>query len=205
MLLALILHSAGVLGVDAQFLASPSFAAWGEGAPLDIESLLWGPDSRPNAAVVYLAHLSDSERQMVVTRVLSKLVAWMRESRRSENVRNGDHLLKMDGRAVWDCGVREVPAVIHEALEAAGKTVKDVDFVVSHQANKRLLFEILDRAGLKGCRTYTNVERYGNTVAASALIALDEVARQELVKPGELVLMCAIGAGMTWGAHVFRW
>ncbi|MFO0726542.1 MAG: ketoacyl-ACP synthase III [Myxococcota bacterium] len=122
-----------------------------------------------------------------------------------ENVRNGDHLLKMDGRAVWDCGVREVPAVIHEALEAAGKTVKDVDFVVSHQANKRLLFEILDRAGLKGCRTYTNVERYGNTVAASALIALDEVARQELVKPGELVLMCAIGAGMTWGAHVFRW
>lgn len=122
-----------------------------------------------------------------------------------EIVANGEHLLSMNGRAVWDCAVQEVPAVIHEVLASAGKTVKDVDFVVSHQANKRLLYEILDKAGLKGCRTFTNIERYGNTVAASALIALDEVARKELVKPGELVLMCAIGAGMTWGAHLFRW
>jgi len=59
-------------------LASPSFAAWGQGAPIDIERLLWSEDGSANAAVVYLAHLSDEERQMVVTRVLSKLVGWMR-------------------------------------------------------------------------------------------------------------------------------
>lgn len=59
-------------------LASPSFSAWGHGAPIDIESLLWSDDGTANAAVIYLAHLSDEERQMVVTRVLSKLVGWMR-------------------------------------------------------------------------------------------------------------------------------
>jgi 3-oxoacyl-[acyl-carrier-protein] synthase-3 len=101
--------------------------------------------------------------------------------------------------------VREVPAVIHDVLRAAGKTVNDVDFVVSHQANKRLLMEILQTAGLSHARTYTNIERYANTVAASALIALDEVVRGQMVKPGDTVLMCAIGAGMTWGAHLFSW
>jgi 3-oxoacyl-[acyl-carrier-protein] synthase III len=117
----------------------------------------------------------------------------------------GGHYLTMNGRAVWECAVREVPAVIHDVLRAAGKTVNDVDFVVSHQANKRLLMEILQTAGLSHVRTYTNIERYANTVAASALIALDEVVRGDMVKPGDTVLMCAIGAGMTWGAHLFSW
>lgn len=68
-------------------LASPSFAAWGQGAPLDIGSLLWSDDGRPRAAVMYLAHLSDAERQMVVTRVLSKMVAWMRSRPGSTTLR----------------------------------------------------------------------------------------------------------------------
>ena len=87
------LRKLGVIDVDTFFpradrtalmmrlnglLASPSFAAWGQGAPIDIESLLWSSDGTANAAVVYLAHLSDEERQMVVTRILSKLVGWMR-------------------------------------------------------------------------------------------------------------------------------
>ncbi|MBP6729944.1 MAG: DUF853 family protein, partial [Microthrixaceae bacterium] len=68
-------------------LASPSFAAWGQGAPLDIASMLWGPEGQAKAAIVYLAHLSDEERQMVVTRVLSKLVAWMRSQPGSTKLR----------------------------------------------------------------------------------------------------------------------
>lgn len=68
-------------------LASPSFAEWGVGAPLDIESLLWTPDGGARAAVIYLAHLSDEERQMVVTRVLSKLVGWMRGQSGSTKLR----------------------------------------------------------------------------------------------------------------------
>ena len=68
-------------------LASPSFATWGHGAPLDIEQLLWSPDGSANAAVIYLAHLSDDERQMVVSRVLSKLVTWMRGQAGSPTLR----------------------------------------------------------------------------------------------------------------------
>ncbi|MEZ5322102.1 MAG: DUF87 domain-containing protein [Microthrixaceae bacterium] len=68
-------------------LASPSFAAWGQGAPLDIEAMLWNPDGSARAAVIYMAHLSDEERQMVVTRLLSKLVAWMRAQSGSTTLR----------------------------------------------------------------------------------------------------------------------
>ena len=92
----------GVIEIDAFFpkpdrtalmmrlnglLASPSFAAWGQGQPLDIASMLWAPDGSARAAVVYLAHLSDSERQMVVTRVLSKMVGWMRGQAGSTTLR----------------------------------------------------------------------------------------------------------------------
>ncbi len=96
------LRKLGVIDVDTFFpkpdraalmmrlnglLASPSFAAWGQGAPIDIEQLLWSGDGSANAAVVYLAHLSDEERQMVVTRILSKLVSWMRGQAGSTRLR----------------------------------------------------------------------------------------------------------------------
>ena len=68
-------------------LASPSFAAWGQGQPIDIDQMLWSPDGSANAAIVYLAHLSDDERQMVVTRLLSKLVSWMRGQQGSPKLR----------------------------------------------------------------------------------------------------------------------
>ena len=115
------------------------------------------------------------------------------------------HKLTMDGRAVWDCAIREMPAVVREILDAQKMAVSDVDFVVSHQANKRLLFAVLDDLGVPTTKTYTNVERYGNTVAASAMIALDESSRTGLIKPGDLIVLLAIGAGMAWGAHLIRW
>lgn len=117
----------------------------------------------------------------------------------------GRHYLSMDGRAVWDCAVREVPAMIAAVLSDAGWTVDDVDFVVSHQANRRLLGEILQTAGVPITKTYTNVDKYANTVSASLLIALDEAAQLELIKPGDRLVLCAIGAGMTFGAHAMRW
>lgn len=115
------------------------------------------------------------------------------------------HMLTMDGRAVWDCAMREMPAVVREVLEAEGVSVSAVDFVVSHQANKRLLHSVLEELGVPTDKTYTNVERYGNTVAASAMVALDESWRQGLFSRGDLIVLLAIGAGMAWGAHLIRW
>ncbi len=123
----------------------------------------------------------------------------------AELVAERRHKLVMDGREVWDCAVREMPAVVREVLALGNATVSDVDFVVSHQANKRLLMAVLEELGVPPERTYTNVERYGNTVAASAMIALDETVRQGLVRPGQLIVLLAIGAGMAWGAHLVRW
>jgi len=115
------------------------------------------------------------------------------------------HKLTMDGRAVWDCATREMPAVVRELLESQKMAVSDVDFVVSHQANKRLLYAVLEDLNIPPEKTYTNVERYGNTVAASAMVALDEAVSKELIKKGDLVVLLAIGAGMSWGAHLMRW
>jgi len=115
------------------------------------------------------------------------------------------HLLQLDGRGVWDFAVRQMPRVVREVLDAEGVDVGDVDFFVSHQANKRLLGAILDELGVPSSKTYTNVERYGNTVAASAMVALDESLERSLFTAGDLIIVMAIGGGMSWGAHLIRW
>lgn len=122
-----------------------------------------------------------------------------------EALANNEVKLVMDGRKVWDCAVTELPEVIESVITAGGYTVDDVDFVVAHQANKRLLTHVLERTKIPLTKTYTNIERYGNTVAASAFIALDESVRQGHVSRGDLIVLVAIGAGMIWGAHLIRW
>ncbi len=122
-----------------------------------------------------------------------------------EAITNGSVKLEMKGRAVWDCAVDVLPKVIHEVVEAGGYRLEDVDFVVAHQANKRLLYHILERTGVPLSKTFTNIEKYANTVAASAFITLDESVRLGHVKPNDLIVFLAIGAGMTWGAHLIRW
>jgi 3-oxoacyl-[acyl-carrier-protein] synthase-3 len=122
-----------------------------------------------------------------------------------EVVARSEHTLDMDGRAVWECAERTVPAVIREVVQAGGYTVNQVDFLVSHQANRNLLMHLVGLAGISPERTLSNVDKYGNTGAASSLVALDEAVRTGRVKPGMLVVLVAIGAGMTWGAHLLRW
>lgn len=137
--------------------------------------------------------------------IVGQYVGGTRDWYTPESVARGEIKLQMDGRAVWDCATRELPAVIREVVGNAGYSLDDVDFVVAHQANKRLLYHVLEATGVPLRKTYTNIERYGNTVAASAFVALDEAVRQQLFRRGDLIVMVAIGAGMTWGAHLIRW
>lgn len=113
--------------------------------------------------------------------------------------------IQMDGKAVWDAAVVALPATVREALADAGMSTADVDFVVGHQANRRLLLHILSLLEVPPERTFTNVEVYGNTAAASALIALDEAVRGGHLRPGMRTVLMAIGAGLTWGALVMKW
>jgi 3-oxoacyl-[acyl-carrier-protein] synthase-3 len=140
-----------------------------------------------------------------LTGIVGQYVGGTKEWYTPEGLAQGNVKLEMDGRAVWDCAVDVLPKVIDEVVTAGGHRLGDVDFVVAHQANKRLLYHVLENAGVPLSKTYTNIEKYGNTVAASAFIALDECVRLGHVKANDLIVFVAIGAGMTWGAHLIRW
>lgn len=173
-----------------------------------------GPLFGDGAGAVILGPSPDRARGIVESRfhadgshtgIIGQYIGGSREWLTPEAVRDGKIRLEMDGRAIWDVAVDLLPKVIHEVVDGAGLRVDDINFVVSHQANKRLLCHVMERAGVPLHKTHVNIERYGNTGPASSLIALDEVAKKGLVKAGDLVLFMAIGAGMMWGAHLIRW
>ncbi|MGW7313838.1 3-oxoacyl-ACP synthase III family protein [Streptomyces sp. NPDC054854] len=115
------------------------------------------------------------------------------------------HYFHMDGRRVWDFATQAVPHVVKEALAASGLDVTDVDHLITHQANARLIEECAQRAGIGLDRIPMTVDRYGNTAAASVPITLDEACASGRIRRGDIVVMAAVGGGMTAGALVVRW
>ena len=115
------------------------------------------------------------------------------------------HYIRMRGNETFKMAVRYIEEVCREVLDAAGLETRDVDWFVPHQANGRIISAVANRLELADERCYINIDRYGNTSAASIPIALDEAARSGKIKRGDVVLMVAFGAGLTWGASVIRW
>ncbi|HIJ43150.1 MAG: beta-ketoacyl-ACP synthase III [Rhodospirillales bacterium] len=113
--------------------------------------------------------------------------------------------VKMSGREVFRHAVVNLADVALEALEANGLTIGDVDWLVPHQANKRILESTARKLGLPAERVVVTVDRHANTSAASIPLALEEAVGDGRIRPGHLVLMEAMGAGMTWGAGLVRW
>jgi 3-oxoacyl-[acyl-carrier-protein] synthase-3 len=122
-----------------------------------------------------------------------------------ENVAEGKHFIHMDGPKVWNGAMHGMPDAIFNALEKAGMTKDDVDFVVTHQANLRMIQAIMKKVGLPMEMTHTTVQKYGNTSSGTIGTALDEAVRLGKVKPGDTVVLAGIGAGYTWGGCVIRW
>ena len=117
----------------------------------------------------------------------------------------GRHYPKMSGRQVFKHATTRFPEVILEALEKAGERLEDVALIVPHQANQRIADAVGERLGLPPGKVFQNIQRYGNTTAASIPIALAEARQQGLIRPGDLVVLAAFGAGFAWGAAVLRW
>ena len=117
----------------------------------------------------------------------------------------GRHFPKMRGRAVFKHAVEKIPEVIHEILDGNGIVLDDVKLVVPHQANLRINELVSRKMGLAPERMIHNIQRYGNTTAASIPIALHEAIRSDRVQSGDLVILVAFGAGLTWGANLMRW
>ncbi|MBD1911581.1 MULTISPECIES: beta-ketoacyl-ACP synthase 3 [unclassified Leptolyngbya] len=121
-------------------------------------------------------------------------------------VRKGTfHPITMNGQEVYRFAVRRVPEVIEKALFRANLTVDQVDWLLLHQANQRILDAVADRLGIPAERVMSNMAEYGNTSAASIPLALDTWVRSGKVQPGQVIVTAGFGAGLTWGSSIFRW
>jgi 3-oxoacyl-[acyl-carrier-protein] synthase-3 len=113
--------------------------------------------------------------------------------------------LRMNGREVYRFAVAKVPEVIEKALYRANLTTSDIDWLVLHQANQRIMDAVSERLKLPPEKVISNLSEYGNTSAASIPLALDEAVRSGKVKKGDIIASSGFGAGLTWGGIIFRW
>lgn len=121
-----------------------------------------------------------------------------------ETVDKRMHYIKMNGREVFKIAVEAMGEAAASVVEGAGYRPEDVDLLIPHQANIRIIKATAKRLGISMDRVYVNIQEYGNTSAASIPIAVDEAKRKGFLRPGDLVVAVAFGAGLTWASTLFR-
>jgi 3-oxoacyl-[acyl-carrier-protein] synthase-3 len=121
-----------------------------------------------------------------------------------ELIDQGRHWPKMDGKTIFKLAVQKLPQVVHETLEKAALSLEDIDLFIPHQANMRINQFFQQSMKLPEHKVFNNIQRYGNTTAASIPIALDEALEMKLIGSGRIVMFLGLGAGLTWGAVVAR-
>ncbi len=122
-----------------------------------------------------------------------------------KTIADGSHFIKMRGNELFKVAVRSLEEVSRKVLTDVGLSPNDIDIFIPHQANQRITEAVRERLGLSSDRVYSNIGRIGNTSSASIPICLDECVQSGRLKKGNLVLMSAFGAGVTWGAVLMRW
>jgi 3-oxoacyl-[acyl-carrier-protein] synthase-3 len=122
-----------------------------------------------------------------------------------EMIDAGRHYGTMNGRYVFTHAVRRFPEVIREALEANGMTLSDLSIVIPHQANLRITQAVAKALEVQPEKVFSNIEKYGNTTAASIPIALDECVEEGRIREGDIVCLAAFGSGFTWASTLIRW
>jgi 3-oxoacyl-[acyl-carrier-protein] synthase-3 len=122
-----------------------------------------------------------------------------------ETVRGREHFLKMEGRKVFRVAVHKFQEGIRRAAEAAGWGLDEIDLIVPHQVNTRIIDAIVERLEIPGETVYQNLDRYGNTSAASVPLALHEAHASGALRPGAKVVLVAVGGGLTFASAAIRW
>lgn len=122
----------------------------------------------------------------------------------SDALDNNLNKIQMNGREVFKLGVRLMPEAAERALKKANFSVDDIDLLIPHQANLRIIEAVGHRLGVPKEKVYVNVDKYGNTSAATVIIALDEAIQEGRAKPGDLILLVTFGAGLTWGSTLLK-
>jgi 3-oxoacyl-[acyl-carrier-protein] synthase III len=121
-----------------------------------------------------------------------------------KTVERNEHTITMNGKEVFKIAVRSMEDISREALEEAGVRIDEVSLVIPHQANRRIIVALAERLGVSMEKVMVNLDKYGNTSAASIPVALDEAKRQGRIQNGNVVLLNAFGAGFAWGAAVIK-
>ncbi|HEY9802979.1 MAG TPA: beta-ketoacyl-ACP synthase 3 [Leptolyngbyaceae cyanobacterium] len=122
------------------------------------------------------------------------------------NVTQGTYQpLTMNGKEVYRFAAQKVPEIIDKALFQAQITVDQIDWLILHQANQRILDSVAERLNIPDHKVISNLANYGNTSAASIPIALDEAVREGKIKPNDIIATSGFGAGLSWGAAIFQW
>lgn len=128
-----------------------------------------------------------------------------REPCSEEAIKNRDIYIKMKGNETFKMAVRNIASVSKEALDIAGMDFSNVDWMISHQANKRIIDSVAKRVGLEDGRAIVTIDKHANTAAASIPLALDWACKMGMIKKGDIVLLNSFGASLTWSASVVRW
>jgi 3-oxoacyl-[acyl-carrier-protein] synthase III len=166
------------------------------------------------AGAVVVGPETASDRGVMSTHLYADGAGWehlylpaggTRQPTTAETVAENLHTVKMNGRAVFSQAVRNISAACQAALEHNQMTAADVDMVVAHQANLRIVEGVAQRVGLPLEKFWLNIQHYGNTSSASVPIALDEAVRAGKIQPGMKLLFCALGAGFSWGSAMVKW
>jgi 3-oxoacyl-[acyl-carrier-protein] synthase III len=122
-----------------------------------------------------------------------------------ETVKDRQHFIKMSGNEVFKFAVRIMGEAAVQSLEKAGLSTKDVDVLIPHQANIRIIDAAMKRLDLDRDKVIVNLDKYGNMSAASIPVALDEAVKEGRIKNGDTIVMVGFGAGLTWGACAMKW
>ena len=115
-----------------------------------------------------------------------------------------DKFMTINGREIYHLAVRRIVEMVHDCMENCDLTIDDISMFIPHQMNSRIIESVAKRLNLAEDRVFINIEKYGNTSAASIPMALDDCRRQGKLKSGDIVLLAAFGAGLTWGANLIR-
>jgi len=163
-----------------------------------------GPSkSRSKGILSTILHADGSGAKALVTAAPGSGLG-RKEHITKDDIDSGRVHFRMDGKAVFENGVARMSGAVFESLSANGLTMDQIDVLIPHQANLRMLEAIVKQTGFPQEKVYVNVEEYGNIASASLPIALDEARRKGMVKPGSLVLLVAFGSGFVWASALLR-
>jgi len=122
-----------------------------------------------------------------------------------ESIQQRLHYIQFKGKEVFKLAINNITNLILETTKENGLTLDDIDLIIPHQSNLRIIEATMEKLGLPMEKAFVNIDKYGNTSSASVPIAIDEARKDGRLRKGNIVMLVAFGGGLTWGSSLIRW